>query len=182
MSRSAVFKNLLKDIRVASVLPTSSFGVKKLCRRVDPDRARVVVEYGPGTGPFTEHLLEKMPPDSKLVLIETNLEFYKTLKRIEDQRVHVFNDSAENVRNLLRDCGEERADYVISGIPFTLIKEPAKSRIIEDTRAILGENGRFLLYQHSGHMKKYLARHFRNVDTGRVILNIPPLFIFEAYD
>jgi phospholipid N-methyltransferase len=182
MSKTAVFKNLLKDIRVASVLPTSSFSVKKLCRRIDPGKARVVVEYGPGTGPFTEHLLEKMPAESKLILIETNRNFCDMLERVDDGRVRVFHDSAENVKKILRDCGEERADYVISGIPFTLIKEPVKGRIIEDTREILSGNGRLLLYQHSGHMKKYLARHFATVETDRALFNIPPLFIFEAYD
>jgi hypothetical protein len=31
-------------------------------------------------------------------------------------------------------------------------------------------------------MKKYLARHFATVETDRALFNIPPLFIFEAYD
>ncbi len=181
MSKTVVFKNLLKDITVGAVMPTSSFSVKRICKRVRPDNARVVVEYGPGTGPFTAFLLDQMSGDSKLILIETNRDFCDMLEQINDPRVHVFHDSAENVRDILRECDEESADYVISGIPFSLIKEPAKTRLLADTRDLLSENGRFLLYQHSGYMKKHLSQHFENVETDLSILNIPPLFIFEAY-
>ncbi|MFC1671819.1 class I SAM-dependent methyltransferase [Planctomycetota bacterium] len=181
MSKTTVIKSLVKDIKVGAVLPTSSFSVKKLCRRIKPDHARVVIEFGPGTGPFTEYLLDRMPPNSKLILIETNPHFIDMLRRIDDERVHVFHDSAENVKSILADCGEHEADYVISGIPFSLIKEPARSRLLRDTRNLLSDHGRFIIYQHSGKMKKLLTRHFENVETELAVFNIPPLFIMEAY-
>ena len=50
--------------------------------------AKVVVELGPGTGVFTEELLNLIGPKTQLLIIEINASFYKLLKeKIQDPRV-----------------------------------------------------------------------------------------------
>ena len=65
MSRASFVKTLFKDIMVGAVTPTSSFAVKNVCRKIDPAKARVIVEYGPGTGVFTQFLLDTIPDEKQ---------------------------------------------------------------------------------------------------------------------
>ncbi len=182
MSTAKFFKNFLTDTKVGALTPTSLHTIRQLCNRIGLDHSRVIVEYGPGTGVFGEFLLERMPAASELIMIETNPVFCEMLKRFEDPRAHVFNDSAENVRDVLSQCNEDSADCIISGIPFTLFGERLRRRVIENTRSALTENGRFFVCQYSTFVKKYLKDHFGQVTVDMGLFNIPPMFILEAFD
>src|SRR5271154_3563598 len=57
---------------IGSVVPSSKFLVKDLMAEVDWDRARVLVEFGPGVGTLTREILKRMRPDAVLVAIELN--------------------------------------------------------------------------------------------------------------
>jgi phospholipid N-methyltransferase len=175
-----LLREFLRDYRIASVKSTSAYLVRRICNRIDFSRPRVVVEYGPGTGPFTRMLLEKLAPGSRLILIERNPDFVRLLRRLRDPRASVFWDSAENVREVLREAGVERADYVLSGIPFSLHSEKDKRAILRDTRAVLDAHGAFIAYQSSGHLKRYLDEIFPRVSLTVEPFHIPPLFVMEA--
>ncbi len=180
MNRFEYFIHFLKDKNVASVTPTSSFGIRRVCRKIDFSKRNVIVEYGPGTGAFTRYLLKNMSPDSKLILIETNRHFVSILKTIADPRLYVFNDSAENIKSILKECGEQSADYILSGIPFSLLSEEVKTQILRNTRDVLSEEGTFLVYQCLNHISKYLKQYFNYVNFEIELRNLPPLFIFVA--
>lgn len=180
MDQIKFFKNFLKDKYIASVAPSSSFAVRRICNKIDLKKKKIIVEYGPGTGVFTKFILKKINYQSKLILIERNKDFVSMLKKIKDPRVFVFNDSAENVKRILKECKENTVDYIISGIPFSLIREDKKKKIIKNTKEVLAEHGKFLVYQFSSHVKKYLQYYFRVVNSDFELFNIPPLFIFEA--
>lgn len=182
MNNIAFLKNFMKDVEVGAVCPTSPFAVRQLCRKIDFDKACVIVEYGPGTGVFADSFLKKMTAESKLILIETNSEFCKILKCIKDPRLRVFQDSAENISNILNECGEDSADYIVSGIPLSLISKKVKQNIIANTRGALSGNGKFLVYQYSTFARKYLSRYFKRVIVDFVPFNIPPIFIFEVHN
>jgi len=56
-------RNFLKHPRMlGSVIPSSRFLVNRLLRQVDWSRARTIVEYGPGVGTITSHLLRRLDP------------------------------------------------------------------------------------------------------------------------
>ena len=180
MKKNYLLHNFLKDKNIASVTPSSKFAVQKVCKKMDFNGKRVIVEYGPGTGVFTRALLRKMNPESKLIVIETNPNMTSLLKKIKDPRVYIFNDTAENVEDILMHCGEETADYVISGIPFSLFKKDKKHLILGNTQRVLSDDGKFLVYQFTLTLVAYLRKYFNNISYDFVLLNIPPLFIFEA--
>jgi phospholipid N-methyltransferase len=173
-------KTFLKDRNIAALTPTSPYAVQRILNCMDFTRDIVVVEYGPGTGAFTKVLLEKLSPKSKLVLIDTNPQFVSILKKVEDPRVHVFNESAENILDILKRAGAARADYILSGIPFSFFNKDLKMRIIRNTQKALGRDGRFLVYQYSAHVKKYLKQAFRGVNTHMELFHVPPIVVFEA--
>ncbi len=181
MHKLEFFKQNLLDKKVASVIPTSQTAIRKICKGIDFSKRLVIVEYGPGTGVFAKFLLKRMNADSKLILIETNKRFVSLLSNVKDKRVRVFNESAENVKQVLSACGEKSADHIISGIPFSLIPKSTKKRIIERTREALANEGSFLVYQFYSHIKKQLKETFDYVDSKLAVINIPPLFVYQAF-
>jgi phospholipid N-methyltransferase len=175
-----MFRQFFRDRRVASVKATSPYLVRRLCRRLDLSGPRVVVELGPGLGCFTRALLERLSPDSTLLLIETNPDFADLLRRIREPRLHVTCGSADHVKEVLRRAGLSRADVVISGIPFSHFSEARRMSLLGDVRAVLTRGGVFLAYQSSARLRKDLKRVFPRVRVEREVFHIPPLVVLEA--
>ncbi len=178
-------KTLMADRYVASVTPSSRFAVEKICRKIDFGRHLTLVEYGPGTGVFTRRILAKMSCRSRLIAIERNRNFHRHLKeRIDDPRLILLHDSAENVLSLLERYGQGQADYVLSGIPFSFLSGPARRAIVENTHAALRQGGRFLAYQtffqQKSHLQAHLECFFDVFPLSYVLLCLPPLAIYEA--
>ncbi len=188
MSSLQYFKTLIKDVNVASIAPTSGFGVNKIFKCIDFDRAKLIVEYGPGGGVITKALLKKMRPDAKLVAIETNNDFADLLEgQIDDSRFHLFRDSAEEVLDIVAQVDATVADYVISGIPFSLFEIEKKDRILKATKEVLGDDGSFLVYQFlvspgtpKHDIKKKLNEHMHIIRSDFEMLCIPPIRIYHA--
>ena len=179
--RPALIKYLLKDHDIGATVATSKFGVKKVCSKIDPLNSRVIVEYGPGTGVFTDYILSQFKNLEKLILIEKNKDLCNFLeKTIDDKRVYIFNDNAKNVSEILKQFGNIRADYIISGIPFSYFDDELKLKIINNTYNSLTNTGKFLVYQYRKLMMKYLLTFFSRVIFELEVRNFPPLFIFEA--
>jgi len=181
-------KNLITDIHVASVTPTSRFGVEKVLEKIDFQETKVILEYGPGTGNFTEPLLKNMTENSKLIAIEKNSDFCKVLQRnIQDPRMMLFEDSAENVLEILKSCNgasDLKADCIISGIPFSLLSRRRKMALLKNTHAALKKGGKFLAYQaffqFPDILKIPLEELFGDVQAQYYMFSLPPLLILEA--
>ena len=181
-------KNLITDIHVASVTPTSRFGVEKVLEKIDFQETRLILEYGPGTGNFTTPLLKNMTENSKLIAIEKNSDFCRVLQRsIQDPRLLLFEDSAENVLEILKSCngaGDLKADCIISGIPFSLLSRRRKMAILKNTHAALKKGGKFLAYQAFFQfpeiLKIPLEELFGDVQAQYFMFSLPPLLILEA--
>lgn len=182
MSTLTYIKNFIKDRDVAAITPSSTFLVRRVCRWIDFDAPNVIVEYGPGTGVFSKYILKHMTADSRLIMIEGNADFVQKLKALTqgDDRVDVYHDRAENIREILDDAGEDHADYVISGIPFSFLDDEVKHELIQYTREALSDHGKFLVYQNYNHMEGPLRRHFGRVEKEYELLNIPPMFAYRA--
>ncbi|HDQ40985.1 MAG TPA: hypothetical protein ENN39_08175 [Desulfonatronum sp.] len=185
MSTFNYVKCFLKDRNVASITPTSPFGVKRICQKIDFSRAKLIVEYGPGTGVFSSYILKQMQPSARLILIERNQDMYNCIKKtFLDTRVHIFNDCAENVATLVNGQTGQKPDYIVSGIPFSYIPDSARNDIIRQTYQVLGKNGKFLayqtFYQKDHHLFVHLEHYFPRVISEFELLNIPPMRIYEA--
>ena len=173
-------RNFVKHPRMlGSVIPSSRFLIERLLRRVDWEQARVLVEYGPGVGTFTEEIVRRMHPEASLVVLETNPDFVAYLRRtLRDERVHVVNRSAADVERVLSERGLAHADYVLSGIPFSTLPDKVREDILHSTRKVLRPDGLFLVYQFSPKVLGDLRRVFTSVERGFEPLNVPPAQLF----
>src|SRR4029077_1268373 len=142
-------------------VPSSRFLIKQLLEPINFGRARVIVEYGPGVGVITEEILRRMRADGVLIAIEMNPDFVRYLRRaFTYKRLQGIEGSAESVDEILRRFGYQRADYIISGIPFSTIPAPLRERILEKTRDMLEPGGASLVYQFSTRVLSDLRRIF----------------------
>jgi phospholipid N-methyltransferase len=180
-SRRRLFaQNFFKHPRMlGSLIPSSRFLVNQLLKQIDWSRVRLIVEYGPGVGTFTGEILERMPADAKLVVLEMNPDFVAYLRQhFTDDRLIVAHGSAAEVQEVLARHGLGAADYIISGIPFSTIPPTVRSHILTATRDALVPGGEFLVYQFTGSILPLLKVEFREVRTDFEPLNILPARLF----
>ncbi|MBH0168339.1 class I SAM-dependent methyltransferase [Fictibacillus sp. 18YEL24] len=164
---------------VGAVLPSSSYLADKMVESIDFQQARYILEYGPGTGVFTEKLLQNRNPNTAIILFESNEEFYKILvqKYKDVDNLFIYNGSAEKVDWYLEKCGIPYVDYVISGLPFASLPKAVSHRILFKTSKILRKNGKFVTFQYSNAMKAYIEQFFSKVDVSIEIRNVPPAIV-----
>ena len=172
--------NFLKHpTMLGSIVPSSPFLVNDVLAHIDWQRAKVLVEYGPGVGTITQEILKRMAPEATLIAIELNAQFFDFLRTsIPDARLRVVHGSASDVRRLLAELHLSRADYIISGIPYSTIPHAVKLDIVEQSRQILAPDGAFLVYQFTGAVLPYLRSSFGSVRGKFQFLNILPARIF----
>lgn len=175
-------QNFLKHPRmIGSIIPSSRFLVDRILQQVNWTRTRVVVEYGPGIGNITQEILKRLRKDATLVAIEMNESFVRLLREENrDFRLKVVHGSAADVRTILQMLGLTGADYIISGIPFTMLPEDMRVRVMRESRAALSPGGALLIYQFTRAVLPYLRREFEYVRTDFEPLNVLPAQLFTC--
>jgi len=166
---------------LGSLIPSSHFLVEHLLRDVDWFAARVIVEYGPGVGTITGEILNRMREDATLLVFEINDEFVGVLRhKFDDPRVRVVARSAADVLDVLRELGLPPADYVIAGIPFSIMSEDERMRVLRNTYSALRDGGSLLVYQFSGRVGGDLEKIFGRVHRLFEPRNILPARVFHC--
>jgi len=170
---------LKNPVMLGSVIPSSRFLIDAVLEPIDWERTRVLVEYGPGVGTITGEILKRMRPETKLIIIEMNVELARFLRaHFNDARLVVVEGSAANVRQVLADHGFEGADYIISGIPLGSMPLPVREHIVRETKQALAPDGAFIVYQFTSRVLPELQRVFDVVKRGREWLNVLPAHLF----
>jgi len=166
---------------LGSVVPSSPFLVKDMMSQVDWNRARVVVEYGPGVGTFTREILKRMRPDAVLIAIELNTDFVEYLRtHICDPRFRVIHGSAARVRSILAEQDLPSADYIISGLPYFNMSDSLRREILDESRLALRAEGSMVLFQYTRKLQPYLESSFSRVKLNFQLFNILPALIFHC--
>ena len=175
-------RNFFKNPRMlGSVIPSSRFLVDQLLRHIRWDETRVIVEFGPGVGTISGEILKKMRSDAALVVFEINDEFVDVLSaRFDDPRLHVVHRSAAEVVAVLRELGLGSADYVISGIPFSIMSEQDRQAVLRNTYEALRPGGSLLVYQFSSKVRGDLEAIFGRVHQIFEPRNILPARVFHC--
>ena len=180
MSLLFLRRALANPRQVAYVVPSSPFLTRQTARRLDFSQPRVVVELGPGEGCHSRQIARRMDPQSRLILLELDEEFARHLRKhfAKDPRVTVLHTDAQQLPDILRDLGHTHCDYIVSGIPFLVIEEQARNKILHSIAGAMTENSRFIAYQVTdqlcghGHLFELASREY-------CPLNFPPINVFE---
>ena len=159
-------------------MPSSKALVERVSDKIDFESARVIAEYGPGEGVHSREIARRMRSDCQLLLFELDAAFSRDLRRqfMDDPRVHVINDNAAHLPLELRRRGIDWCDYIVSGIPFSILQIDKKRELLQQTYDALAPGGRFIIYQVTNELKQH-AKIFEHADSEYFLQNIPPMFI-----
>lgn len=166
---------------VGTAFPASAFLVRRMLAPVAWERISVFVEYGPGTGRFTQAALARLPAHATLIALDMNENFTRHLRRhIDDPRLRVVTGSAGDIRDIMHRQGFARADYILSGIPFSGISDAMAAHIMAASAAILQPDGHFLAYQMRTTIENHMLSRFGVVEKAFGWRNIPPCHLYWA--
>jgi len=183
---SAIFlkRFLQRPFQVASVIPSSRTLIRKVAAKMDFTRPRVIVEYGPGEGCHTREIARRMGPESRLILFELDPELAGHLEEQfrGDQRVVVLNRDAAHLHEELNKRGHSHCDYVVSGIPFSILETEKKRELLRNTYDSLAphDHSAFIIYQVTNELVGH-CRHFPRVESEYCLRNLPPMFVTKYY-
>ena len=173
------FKRFLKrPLQIASIVPSSHALVQRVASKMDFSQPRVVAEYGPGDGVHSREIARRMTADSHLLLFELDRAFARELQRqfAPDPRVHVIHGDAVSLPEELERRGFDKCDYILSGIPFSILKIDKKRALLQKTYDALAPGGRFIIYQVTNELRQH-ATLFDRAQSEYFLQNIPPMFI-----
>lgn len=173
-------KNFIRHpLMLGSVIPSSRYLISRVLDKVDWEKTQTAVEYGPGVGTFTRPILNQMRGDGRLLAIELNLEFAQLLRSdIDDGRLRVAHGSCVEVGKWMESHGLEEADFVLSGIPYTVLPRELRHGILTATREAMSADGVLVVYQYTRAVLPDLQRVFTVVEDEFEPLNILPARVF----
>jgi phospholipid N-methyltransferase len=167
---------------IGSLWPSSRKLAEAMVAGIDFIPGDIVVEYGPGTGPFTSVLRERMPSGVHYLGIERDHELHRGLeRRFPGMRFH--RGSAEDTPSILEHHGFGRARLILSGLPFANMPEALQERILVATHDSLQERGMFRTFTYllsamsprTRHFRRLVGKHFHHHPGGRAVMrNFPP--------
>ena len=171
---------LQRPFQVASIMPSSPMMIRRVATKMDLSRPVVVAEYGPGEGCHTREMLKQAHPESKFLLFELDPEFCRDLERqfAHDPRVTVINDDCATLPDELARQNLTHCDYVLSGIPFSILEINKKRQVLQNTYDALRPGGDFVIYQVTNELRRHATPSiFPRADSEYFLQNVPPMFI-----
>jgi phospholipid N-methyltransferase len=155
---------------------------------IDLGSADIVVEYGPGTGVFTEEILRNLKPDATYLGFEVNSSMARHL-RARFPQITVYEDCAATVRRRLHDHQHGAVDVIISGLPWAIFPNELQDRILSESVEALADGGVFATFAYLQGLLLPAGQRFRNkltsvfstVETSRITwLNLPPAIVYRC--
>lgn len=183
---SAIFlkRFLQRPFQVASIIPSSRALIRRVAGKMDFSQPRVIVEYGPGEGCHTREIVRRMHPDSQVILFELDPELAQHLQKQfrGDSRVTVLNADAAQLAQELANRGQTHCDYIVSGIPFSILEIEKKRELLRSTYDLLAphDSAAFIIYQVTNELVGH-CRHFPRVESEYCLQNLPPMFVTKFY-
>lgn len=179
---------VLRPRVVGAVAPSSRALARTMAEWISWPEVAVVVEYGPGTGVFTQEILNRMRPGTRVIAVEVNPGFASRLA-VRFPAVRVHRDSVQNIRAICEREGIGAVDAIVSGLPWASFSGQYQRELLQATCSVLRPGGQFtsfaylqgLLMPSGRRFRGQLGRYFRSIQTSRVVWkNIPPAFAYRC--
>lgn len=190
LGESATFLSafLKKPGRIGAVLPSSKRLARAMVEGCSLDHADTVIELGPGTGVFTNVILESIGPDTTFLVIELEHTCAQVL-RDKFPSLTVYEDSAANIKPILAKHSKSKTDCIISGLPWAGFPEKLQDSILDGISGTLKPAGIFTTFAYIHACKLPAARRFRaklaerfsSIETSAIVWsNVPPAFVYRC--
>ena len=173
---------------VGAILPSGEKLAEAMLDSVDWDAARCVLEFGPGTGPFTRRVPGRLHADGRFLAVERDPQFAARLRR-ELPHVDVACADVCEVGRELAARNLPPADAILCGLPWAAFPPDLQTRLMTATVGALAEGGTFATFAYvqgtilpaGRRLRGLLGAHFTTVRTSRVVWrNAPPALVYRC--
>lgn len=174
------WRNFINDPRRVSAVMPSGRALASMMTREISRRHAPVIELGPGTGVFTQSLIDRGIPEDQLVLVEYGAVFAEQLLH-RFPRAEVLNCDARKLNTMA--LKHEKAGAVISGLPLLSMPPQSVLQIIHSAFGHLREDG--VMYQYTYGMRSPIPSTVLdrlNLQVKRVGIakaNLPPASVYR---
>lgn len=167
---------LRRPTRNASIFPSSRFASGKLVAGIDFDKVNTVVELGAGTGPVTVHILRHCKPGAKVILMEIEPAYVKTLQKKFGARVIIENASAHLLGDVLAKHNIDKVDLIVSTLPF--LPEHTKRPLFETLTEQTSKGAILRCLTYMPPVMKLEYKPLPVTRKGFVLRNFPPMWVY----
>lgn len=173
---------------IGAVAPSSVHLARKMVEGVDLAGAHAVLEYGPGTGVFTDEILPRLGPSTRYLAIELNPAMAEQF-RARHPGTPIRQDSVEHAPRICREEGIGPVDFILSGLPWASFPDDLQNRILDGALEVLRPGGQLITfgYQIGTWLKAgkrfyaELPRRFSRVERSDMVWrNLPPAFVVRC--
>jgi len=175
-----------KPFTVGALCPSSAALSRTVVESSEFEPYHTVIELGPGTGSFTELLLQRLDKHGRLLALEINAVNIDVLRR-RFLPCEVIHDSAEHLPHYL---GGERVECIISGLAWGTMMATTQDRILAAILSSLAPGGQFVAFAYvhalwfptSLRFRRRLFQDFERVETTPIIWrNLPPALVYRCW-
>jgi len=187
-SASFLAQFLRHPVQTGAILPSSRHLAGAMVEWLDLGSARAVLEYGPGTGPFTPHILQRLKQGCRFVAIERNADLAEAfMAQLPD--VRLVQDSVENVKAICTSEGIDSVDCIVCGLPWAAFPDDLQRRLLEAMMTVLKPGGQFVTFAYLHGLplpagRKFAARlpeYFSEIQKSRTVWrNVPPALVYRC--
>lgn len=189
MSALTFFQQFIRNWQtVGAVAPSSPALAARMAQSAEIEKARHILELGPGTGALTEAIRQAMPKEADYLGIEINATFADKLRqRFQGMNFAVAGAQEFDFTSYLK--GMPPIDVIISGLPWSSFPHSLQDAILGNVLPHLTPGGRFATFAYYGFHRLPRGRRFRallhehlpGAERSSVVWgNLPPAFVYVA--
>ncbi len=173
---------------MGAIAPSSAGLVDTMLEWFDWESIRGMVEFGPGTGVFTEGIVDRLHDDAKFFAIERSPELAEVTRR-RCPSVQVYQESVVEVVDLCRRESMEQVDAIVCGLPWASFSQSLQSEIIDAMLEVLHPGSQFATFAYwqgvvlpaGRRFSRRLRKTFPSVTRSRTVWkNVPPAFVYRC--
>ncbi len=132
---------------VGAVAPSSAVLARAMVAGLSVGDEESIIEFGPGTGPFTRAIGRMLPRREAYLGIDREGAFVETLRgRFEG--MHFVQGSAADAPRYRRNLGLGPVRAIICGLPFASLPPPVQDAVIDAIDALLEPGAEFRTFQY----------------------------------
>lgn len=187
-SRYFIQQFLKHPIQVGAIVPSSRRLARMLVGWPDLENARAVVEYGAGTGVFSQAIVDSISKGCRFFGIEVD-HCLAMIARRRLPHLTIYEDSVAHVRALRRKAGIDQLDCVVSGLPWVSFSALAQREFMDAMMSVLRPGGQFVTFSYlhclllppGQRFAQLLPEYFSEVSRSKTVwLNLPPAFVYQC--
>ncbi len=171
--------------RVGAVAPSSPALARQMVRDLNVQPGQTLIEFGPGTGPFTAAILAALPTGASYMGIELDEKFV-TLLRGRYPQADFVHGSAEHAARFHQEKKLPPVRAVLCGLPFASLPPTVQDAVIANLDQLIGPGAEFRTFQYvhayplptAVRFRKRMSQLFGPCRRSAAVLrNLPPAYV-----